>query len=123
MSGSGETGFDLGLAPPAGRQCALGGDPAGGDEERARMAGFCGRHDETARDGPHPRESIELVASLLERLQPVAQPAGVLVAARLRQLGEPTAYARQRERWTLELARVQSASSELRAAPRPDRTL
>src|ERR1700681_2756366 len=100
MSGRSETGLDLELRAPAWWQCALGGDAAGGDEERTRMAGFCGRHDETARDGPQPREPIELAAHLLERLQPIAQPPGVLVAARLRKLREPAPYARQRKRRT-----------------------
>ena len=107
----GEARLDLEVRAAARRERALGGDPAAGDEERARVAGLARGHDEAALDRAQPREPLELAADPLERLDPVAQPRGVLVAARVGELGEAAPQPRQRSRRPLELVRA--------AAPAP----
>ena len=118
----GEAGFDLEVGAAAGRQRALGGDAAAGDEERARMAGLGGRRDDAALDRAQPREPLELAADALERLR-----SGRAAARRPRSGARPTSSPSRRRsrgsaaRRTLELVRRQRARRELRAPPRADR--
>jgi len=58
------------------------------------VAGLGGRRDEAAFDGAKTGKPLELAAHLLERLQAIAQPGGVLEAACLGKLCEPPAHAR-----------------------------
>jgi hypothetical protein len=81
------------------------------------VARLCGGRDDAALDRAEALVSLELAADTLERLQPVAQPRGILEAARVRQLGEPSPHARERTRRPLELVGVQGAGRELRAPP------
>ncbi len=109
----GEPGFDLEVRAAAGGQRALGRDAAAGDEERSRMPGFCGRGDDAAFDRTQALQALELAADALERLQTVAQPRGVLVAACVGELGEPTPQSRQGPRRPFELVCVQRTRGEL----------
>jgi hypothetical protein len=93
----GEPGLDLEVRSAAGRQCALGGDAPAGDEERPGVPRLRAGSDDAPLDRAQPREPLELAADPLERLQPVAQPGSVLVAAGVGELRESPAKARQRE--------------------------
>ena len=111
--GGRKAGLDLEVRAAAGRQRALGGDAAAGDEERARMTGLGAGRDDAALDRAQPGEPLELAADALERLQPVAQPRGVLVAARVGELarGAGAAGAARRD-GPLELVAPQCACGE-----------
>src|SRR5665213_3237748 len=89
-----EAGLDLQVRAASRRQRALSGDAAARDEEGARMSGLGGGDDEAALHGTEAREPGEVAADGLERVDAVAQPRCVFVAARIRELDEPPAQPR-----------------------------
>ena len=100
-----------------GRQRTLGRHPPARDEEGPRIPRFRAGRYEAALEGLEPCDPVELAADPLERLQPVAQPGGVLVAACVGELRQSAAKARQRERRSLELVRPKRACRKLRLSP------
>ena len=72
MSRRGKPGLDLEVRSAARRQRALRCDASAGDEERTRMPRLRAGRDDAALDRAQPREPLELTASVLERLEPVA---------------------------------------------------
>src|SRR5258706_15331467 len=91
-----EPRLDLEMRAASRRQRALGRDASARDEERARMARLRRRDDEAALHRAQSLQPLELAAHALERVDTVAQPRRVFVAARVRQLAEPPAQARER---------------------------
>jgi hypothetical protein len=83
-AGGGEPGLDLEVRAAARRQRPRGGDPATGEEERTHVTGLDRRHEQAAFERAQPREPFEIAAHRLERLDPVAEPSGVLEPARVR---------------------------------------
>ena len=112
----GEAGLDLERRAAAGRQRSLRRDPAAGDEERPYVGGLSRPGARTQHAScPHAIEALELAADPLQRCDPVAKPAGVLEAASVGELAQPTLEARQRRRGPVELVRSQAPAP--RAAP------
>ena len=110
---------------PGGSGRTLRTSPAG-DEEAVAPAGLGGRCDQARPQLSQPLEPGETLDDLLERLDPVAEPCGLLVAEALGEVREPVPQARERPAFeqALELlvrGRGQRAGGQAGLPPAADR--
>ena len=85
-----ETGLDLEHRASAGRECSFGSDRAAGDENRGDVAGLEGRNEDAALELSQPVEPVEFATNSLQSGDSVAEPRGILEAARLGERAEST---------------------------------
>src|SRR6185295_19420115 len=96
---------DLELCAGARGQRAHGRDASTGDEDGTDEACLCRRCEEAATGAAQLVDAAKGAHDAVERLDPIAQPGSVLVAAALREVAQACASPRQRELGLLQLFR------------------
>src|SRR5437764_635078 len=98
-----------------------GGDAPAREEEGTRVSRLGGRDEQAALERAQPLEPLQVAAHVLERLDAVAEPGGILEPAGIGQRRQLPPQTRQRRRRTLQLVREQRARRHLCPAAGTDR--